>query len=172
MFQGIWKIIKGWLDPVVAGKVHFTNSPAELEHYIEPGRIVKELGGADSWEYSYVEPPANEDAAMADTATRNRLQDERAKVVKEFEAATRDWIVGSSTDRKLKERRNEIAEQLRSGYWELDPYVRARCLLDRTGVIQKGGRIDFYPGNGAESSSKDARVDGEASAQPHASDVD
>ena len=31
LFQGIWKIIKGWLDPVVAAKVHFTSSVEDLE---------------------------------------------------------------------------------------------------------------------------------------------
>jgi len=45
VFQGIWKIIRGWLDPVVAAKVHFTNNRSELEEFIHPGQILKELGG-------------------------------------------------------------------------------------------------------------------------------
>ena len=31
IFQGIWKIIKGWLGPVVAGKVHFASNVEELQ---------------------------------------------------------------------------------------------------------------------------------------------
>ena len=37
-----------------------------------------------------------------------------------------------------------VIKQLRNNYWELDPYVRSRTILDRTGVIKGGGRTDFY----------------------------
>ena len=156
VFQGIWKIIRGWLDPVVAGKVHFTNAPAELEKFIARDCIVKELGGDDPYAYGYPEPAPDEDAAMADSATRDRLQQERAGIVEEFEAATREWVEGPSSSEQLRSRRDEIADQLKTGYWKLDPYVRARCLLDRTGVIGKDGRIDFYPSQSAEPASKEA----------------
>ncbi len=42
-------------------------------------------------------------------------------------------------------RRDEVIKSLSANYWKLDPYVRARSLLDRTGVIKEGGKIDFYP---------------------------
>ena len=150
VFRGIWNIIRGWLDPVVAGKVHFTNSPAELERYIARDRIVKELGGDDPWEYAYVEPREGENAAQEDAATRDRLQKDREGVVREYEALTREWIIGSPSDEKLLAQRNGIAERLKSGYWELDPYIRARSLLDRTGVIGRHGQIDFYQAKGED----------------------
>ena len=34
--------------------------------------------------------------------------------------------------------------KLRDNYWTLDPYVRARTILDRTGVIKGHGEVDFY----------------------------
>ena len=92
---------------------------------------------------------------MADTATRDQLQQERTSVVKDFEMATRDWVAGPPSNDELRTRRNEVAEKLKTGYWELDPYIRARCLLDRTGVIRKGGRIEFYPSKGADGPPKD-----------------
>ena len=156
VFQGIWKIIRGWLDPVVAGKVHFTNATSELEQFIARDRILQELGGDDPYKYAYPEPLSDENAAMADTATRDRLQQERASVVKEFEAVTREWAEGPQTSEQLRDRRNEIADRLKMGYWELDPYVRARCLLDRTGVIGKDGRISFYPSQSAPVASVEA----------------
>ena len=77
-------------------------------------------------------------------------------MVKAFEKATREWIsagvgsggagsggVGGNSSARAK--REELAGQLRSGYWALDPYVRARSVYDRTGVIGEGGRIRFYP---------------------------
>ena len=38
-----------------------------------------------------------------------------------------------------------MAGDLRDSYWQMDPYLRARCLYDRMGVIQPGGKINFYP---------------------------
>ena len=144
IFHSIWKIIKGWLDPVVASKVHFTNDVKELETFIERSHIIKELGGDDPFEYQYLEPVSGENELMADDATKQRLLDERASVVKDFETATQQWVRDSEGGDELKQKRNELAERLRSGYWQLDPFIRARSLYDRTRLIQKGGVIQFY----------------------------
>ncbi|CAH0017510.1 unnamed protein product [Clonostachys rhizophaga] len=146
VFQGIWKIIRGWLDPVVAGKVHFTNNKNDLEKFIEPSRILKELEGDEDWEYKYEEPIPGENDKMKDTATRDKLLASREDVVKKFEATTLEWIKKhDGTDgSSLKSKREQLATQLREGYWILDPYVRARSLYDRTGVIKPGGSVDFY----------------------------
>ncbi|KFA66728.1 hypothetical protein S40285_08505 [Stachybotrys chlorohalonatus IBT 40285] len=146
VFQGIWKIIRGWLDPVVAAKVNFTNQRAGLEEFIEPSHITKELGGDEDWEYKYVEPVPGENDRMKDTATREKLQAARQELVKSFEATTLQWIKAPQGEeaKELKEKRTAIAAQLRENYWKLDPYVRARSLYDRAGVIQEGGKIDWY----------------------------
>jgi CRAL/TRIO domain len=67
LILGIWNIIKGWLDPVVASKIHFTRSVADLEQFIPKSQIVKELEGDDQWEYKYVEPVPGENDIMKDT---------------------------------------------------------------------------------------------------------
>ncbi|MCJ1372958.1 hypothetical protein MMC20_004184 [Loxospora ochrophaea] len=145
VFQGIWNIIKGWLDPVVAGKVHFTKNTEELEAYVPREHIIKELGGDDSWTYQYVEPVAGENDLMLQNERKQQLLDERALVVRDFESATQQWFAGQNTeDTGTQQRRNDIAEKLRSGYWQLDPYLRARSFYDRTGMIQLGGNIQFY----------------------------
>jgi hypothetical protein len=144
--KGIWKIIRGWLDPVVAAKVHFTNNRSELEEFIHPGQILKELGGDENWEFDYVEPVAGENDAMKDTASRDRLLEARQKIVNDFESATEDWInkpEGPEAS-NIKAERTKLAAQLRENYWELDPYLRARSLYDRQGAIQKGGKVDWY----------------------------
>ncbi|KAL8739244.1 MAG: hypothetical protein Q9181_000135 [Wetmoreana brouardii] len=144
IFHSIWKIIKGWLDPVVAAKVHFTQNLEELEQFIEKSHIIKELGGDDPWEYHYVEPSAGENERMSDESTRQRLLDERASVVKDYESTTQEWIADSQNRTSLQQKRNDLAERLRSGYWQLDPYLRARSLYDRTGLIREGGVIQYY----------------------------
>lgn len=131
---------------MVAAKVNFTNQRAGLEEFIEPSHITKELGGDEDWEYKYVEPVPGENDRMKDTATREKLQAARQELVKSFEATTLQWIKAPQGEeaKELKEKRTAIAAQLRENYWKLDPYVRARSLYDRAGVIQEGGKIDWY----------------------------
>src|ERR1700755_2748639 len=74
IFQGIWKIIRGWLDPVVAGKVHFTSNVDDLEKFIPRSQIIKELEGDEQWEYKYVEPVQGENDAMKEAAPRTALE--------------------------------------------------------------------------------------------------
>lgn len=95
---------------------------------------------------------------MKDYATRDTLLAERQSIGEEFLSATSRWIEASragspssspsSSPTDLEEaiaHREEVIEQIRLNYWDLDPYVRARNNLDRTGVIQEGGVIDMYP---------------------------
>ncbi|EQK99028.1 CRAL/TRIO domain protein [Ophiocordyceps sinensis CO18] len=154
VFQGIWRIIRGWLDPVVAAKVHFTNYKAGLEEFIEPSHIIKELEGDEDWEYKYEEPVEGENDRMKDTKTRDRLLEAREELYKQFEAETRKWIRSTDSDegKQAKAQREKIAEQLRVGYWELDPYLRSRSLYDRQGIILPGGGVDWYKSGGKKES--------------------
>ncbi|EAW16514.1 CRAL-TRIO domain-containing protein [Aspergillus fischeri NRRL 181] len=156
IFSGIWNIIKGWLDPVVAAKVHFTKNVKDLEQFIPRDRIMKELEGDENWEYKYVECEPDENKPMEDTAKRDQLLAERRELGKEIQDATISWIAASSKGDKdavgtAKDKRKDLIERLREQYWQLDPYVRARSLYDRLNVIQGSGKIDFYS---AESMSK------------------
>ncbi|KAK3177794.1 phosphatidylinositol transfer protein csr1 [Lecanicillium sp. MT-2017a] len=149
VFQGIWRIIRGWLDPVVASKVHFTNGRSGLEQFIEPSKIISELGGDEQWEYKYEEPVDGENKSMEDAASKAMIMEERAGLVKEFEEATKTWIRDSegNSGKQAAETRTEVARKMRANYWKLDPYVRAKSLYDRQGVIKVGGSIDYYPEN-------------------------
>ncbi|OQE43357.1 hypothetical protein PENCOP_c003G08743 [Penicillium coprophilum] len=150
LFSSIWSVIKGWLDPVVAAKIHFTKNRADLENFIHPSQIMKELEGDEDWEYKYVEVPENENPSMADKETRDTLMAERQKLAKEIQDTTIEWIRASfkkETDAAsaAKEKRDALIAQLRTQYWVLDPYVRARSLYDRLNIVQGGGKINFYP---------------------------
>lgn len=173
VFQGIWKIIKGWLDPVVASKVQFTNNDAEMEEFVPKTQIIKELGGHENWEYNYVEPVPGENDLIKDTATRDKLLAGRETIFKEYEKSTLDWIHGSGDVSAIKLRRNELANTLKEDYWRLDPYLRAKSFYDRTGMINPGGKISFYPG--VEHSAPPSTTNLNGSGRPvetHADDVD
>lgn len=146
VFNAVWSIVKGWLDPVVASKVHFAKTVDELSNYIPRSQIPTEQGGDEKWEYKYLEPVPGENDKMKDEATKQELETERRQMVDKYEATVLDWIHAgdsASLEDKRKER-DAAAEQLRLNYWKLDPYVRARSVYDRMGVIQEGGKLDFY----------------------------
>lgn len=158
LFNQIWKIIRGWLDPVVAGKVHFCTNVDDLAGFIPKSQIAKELGGEEAWEYKYIEPREGENKMMDDTEGRDKILGERAELVKSFEGETLAWGKGEDAGQG----RGRLAERLAENYWRLDPYVRAKSLADRQGVIGEGGKLNFYPES--QPSSRDAT---EKSGQDH-----
>ena len=126
----------------MAGKIHFTNSIEEMEQYVDKSQIVAEMGGDNPYHYEYIEPKEDENARLSDTETREKLEEERAGMIKEYERLTLNWISGTG-DKDLPAQRTEIANKLRAEYWALDPYIRARSIYDRLKVLQPGGKVDW-----------------------------
>ncbi|EQL29429.1 hypothetical protein BDFG_07973 [Blastomyces dermatitidis ATCC 26199] len=135
IFSGFWTIIKGWLDPVVASKVHFTSNYQELENFIAKEAIPVGLGGSDDYAYEYIEPKAGENDLMKDTIKAASLKEEKLKMIDEYQKATREWIDTASTaadkGEEINKQRQDIASRLSEFYWKLDPYIRARSIYDR-----------------------------------------
>jgi len=117
-----------------------------MEEFVPASQIIKELSGHEDWTYNYVEPVPGENDLMKDVETRDKLLVGRKEIVREFEDATLEWIHDAGKNEAIKTRRNELANKLREDYWKLDPYIRARSYYDRVGLINPGGRIQFYPG--------------------------
>jgi hypothetical protein len=86
-----------------------------------------------------------ENDRLKDTETRDSLLAARALVVKEYETATLEWIHGTEDTAAVMTKRSEIARRLKEDYWNLDPYLRARSFYDRVGMINPGGKVQFYP---------------------------
>ncbi|OQO01727.1 hypothetical protein B0A48_12764 [Cryoendolithus antarcticus] len=149
VFHSIWKIIRGWLDPVVASKVHFASNLGELETWIPKSRILKECGGDEDWSYTFPEPNADEEKVLNDSQGKEAVLSERRTLAKEYEEETIAWISGTGA---ASEKRDSLTTQLEASYWRLDPFVRATSLYDRSRIIQPGGKLEFYPdqatGNG------------------------
>lgn len=160
IFQGIWKIIRGWLDPVVAGKVHFTSNVDDLEKFIPRSQIIKELEGEENWEYKYVEPAPGENDAMKEEEPRKALETERDADVREYQNHTYQWISKGTGEEaeKIKDGRHTLARKLNDNYWKLDKYVRARTYYDRTGMIGPDGKINFYPPSAGEGQGTDIQA--------------
>lgn len=132
------------MDPVVASKVQFTKSADDLSQFIAPENILKDLGGTDDWTYKYIEPDPTENDLQNDTETKNAVMAERMSIALDFILQTSAWIgetslAGEAADettvRETKERRADSIARLRKCYWKIDPYIRARCQMDREGLV-------------------------------------
>ncbi|KAF4119941.1 SEC14 [Geosmithia morbida] len=148
IFWGIWSVIKGWLDPVIASKIHFTRGNGDIERFIANDRRQKSYGGDDTWEYKYVEPVKGENALMEDTVKRDEIQAEREALAIQYEKETIQWMAfdpDSKQGKNCNTRRMEIATKLRDNYWSLDPYVRARTYFDRIGAVENKKVLNFDP---------------------------
>ncbi|KAJ5224660.1 uncharacterized protein N7469_008163 [Penicillium citrinum] len=133
-------------------------SLAVLENYnksFQRDGLSRSWGGSEDWEYEYVEPEPNENDRLLDTESRDAILTERESLGDELFRLTAS-LVSNPEDSASQGRRDETIKQLRDNYWVLDPYIRARTLLDRTGVLQEGGKVDFYPS--AKSSVSDDKV--------------
>jgi hypothetical protein len=146
----VWKIIRGILDPVVAAKVDFTRSAADLERHIPRENIIARIGGADEWEYTYIEPSEDDDALLSQTEKREEILQDRREIAGRLLAATQAWIShlerGEKEEAAIQQKlRGHSIEALAANYWKLDPYIRSRTLMDRSGVLKPDGTVDRYP---------------------------
>ncbi|KAF4450381.1 hypothetical protein F53441_6505 [Fusarium austroafricanum] len=145
VFWGVWTVIKHWLDPVVASKIHFTKGTKGLLEFIPKANLQKSYGGEDPWEYKYVEPVPTENEKMS-SEKKTKIQNERQELIERFNYLTEDWI-GMNPDLDLgKEahaKRDELIQLLQLNYWKLDPYVRSSTYYHRAGVVNRVGGVDF-----------------------------
>lgn len=146
IFSTIWSMIKGWMDPVVASKIAFTNKDADLLAYAGKSELPPELGGESSNEYHWPPPVAELNEPEADEATRTKLLAEREAICDRLIATTIKWIQASGDESvKLDAERDRLLTEYGDSYWPLDPYVRARCGYDRSKTYAKY-RKELAPG--------------------------
>ncbi|CAG1999759.1 unnamed protein product [Fusarium graminearum] len=146
VFWGVWTVIKHWLDPVVASKVHFTSGAKGLLKFIPKNNLQKSYGGDDPWEYKYVSPVPSENERMQSEEKKTKIQIEREELIDQFNRLTTEWITlnsGTEAGEETSVRRDELAELLQLNYWKLDPYIRSSTYYHRVGVVNRVGGVDF-----------------------------
>ncbi|RLV89954.1 Phosphatidylinositol transfer protein CSR1 [Spathaspora sp. JA1] len=138
IFSTVWNIIKGWLDPAVASKIHFTKNVQELSRYIDMKLIPDYLGGEDATRGHYpipteidLVPPKAKDAEFV------RLKKERDQLYCRFYETTKKWIESTNpavSELYLKDKL-ALNIELSKNYCLLDPYIRNRGIYDRDGTL-------------------------------------
>ncbi|KAI5302246.1 hypothetical protein KEM55_001231, partial [Ascosphaera atra] len=80
----------------------------------------------------------------------------RQQLCETFEQRTVDWIEAAKKDKdkakEINKERDVLAQQIMRSYWDLDPYIRARSVYDRLGLINRKGHAGedvapFVPAN-------------------------
>ncbi|KAJ2845538.1 hypothetical protein IWW36_004741 [Coemansia brasiliensis] len=145
VFNSLWKLICPLLDPVVASKVHFTQSAADLQKFIAPENLLAEYGGKHQYKYEYILPREDENRLMSDDQARKAAMAERQAACDVFEEITRKWASAESAtnSQALADERATAADSLVAASKAQDKYVRARTLYHRTGVIDDDLRIHW-----------------------------
>ncbi|KAH7129853.1 CRAL-TRIO domain-containing protein [Dactylonectria estremocensis] len=146
VFWGIWNVIKHWLDPIIASKIHFTSGNKGLSKFISKDNLQKCYGGDDAWEYKFIDPVPSENLRMQSEEKKVKIQAERDELTDQFHRLTAEWVSLEPEFVLGKEKnaeRDELVRQLQLGYWKLDPYVRATTYYHRVGVINRQGDVDF-----------------------------
>lgn len=110
---------------------------------------MKEFGGDEDYTFEYIEPQPGENDAMKDTLKRKEVIAKQQALADELQEATKQWIEAAKSNdeagvQSWKTKREELASNFAKGYWEADPYIRARSQYDRNGVILGGGKTSFY----------------------------
>lgn len=138
IFNGIWQIVKNWLDPVVASKINFTKNTKDLLKHIDADQLLKDLGGDDDYEYEYLEPTEsqNELATSNDDLIKKTI-DEREALQEDFIKKTIAWIEAKdiTTSKQLLQERIAISRKLTENYKVYDGCVRNRGIYDRLNYI-------------------------------------
>ncbi|KAJ1832437.1 phosphatidylinositol transfer protein csr1 [Coemansia sp. RSA 2711] len=146
VFNSLWKIVCPLLDPVVASKVHFAQSQADMLKFIAPENLPVAYGGTNTFAYQYVMPRANENAPMADEGARGAAVHARRDACERFEAITRRWAgvdSAASNPLALADERAAAADELVAASKVMDKHVRARTLYHRIGVIDSDLNIHW-----------------------------
>lgn len=138
IFLTVWSVIKNWLDPVVAGKIHFTKGYDDLVELIEPKHIPEYLGGKDTFDLSY-KPPTEEHTKppKAKDSTYYKLLEKRHDLYPRFLETTRRWVQSTSPEVSSQYLREKIylSYELSDNYIALDPYIRNPGVHDRDGTL-------------------------------------
>lgn len=137
IFNAVWKVIKGWLDPVVASKVRFTKGVKDLKEFIDPKYIPKDLGGDDTYNNEFIVPTKENAGKLPKDDKFKALVKERDNLTLVFLEATQKWILAKTPEESLafEKIRTKVQIDLAKNYIEIDPYVRTRAYIERSGEM-------------------------------------
>ncbi|KAI9096625.1 CRAL-TRIO domain-containing protein [Phlyctochytrium arcticum] len=135
VFNGCWAVIRPWLDPVVASKVHFVKSN-ELDKYIDAKNLPEKLGGsAPDFKFVAATPLEIEEdnKRTGDGVEKEAALKEFRNAYLRFDEITEKLGSGDATQAGP---RKDAEAQLRKAYRNVDYHTRAKTIYHRLGVTK------------------------------------
>jgi hypothetical protein len=139
-FGVVWNVIKPWLDPVVASKLHFLKSQAELTEHIDVAALPRRLGG-NRPDFRFI-PSSHDDEILMKTIRQDKTGMEKAQskhkaAAQEYLQLTVRWAnLQTKSNDEIKSSRTKAAERLSIAFKELMPYISTRTHQHRVGDIE------------------------------------
>lgn len=168
IISGIWSVVKKMMPGKEAQKVMFVKDAKALSEFVDLKYLPPEMGGTQDFEYQYIEPVAGENEKQKATAARDEVMKQQQLIIDEYEKAGREWAellllehaqatpgsgvnaavmagarektTAKTVEQAEKDKRDTVTK-MRVNYWKLDPYVRGRTLLERSGMLGPDGEL-------------------------------
>lgn len=135
IFQGIWKMLRPMLDPVVREKIVFSSRGSDIDQ-VPSNRLMTSLGGTLTSTPKYIKPKPNENRSRPiGDPERERVWKKFMAEVKEYEKTTRQWSASDGQDEGLAKERDFEAKCMRLAWMDVDPLVRGLNNYHRCGII-------------------------------------
>ncbi|WFC96246.1 hypothetical protein MBRA1_002902 [Malassezia brasiliensis] len=135
IFQGIWKVVRPMLDPVVREKIVFSSRASDID-LVPTNRLMTSMGGTLAGGPKYTKPKPNENRTRpVGDPERERVWNKFMGEVKAYEKTTRAWIQSDGQDETLEKERDFGAKCMRLAWMEVDPLVRGLNNYHRAGII-------------------------------------
>lgn len=160
IFWGFWRMIKPWLDPVVASKIIFIDDLNELMKHIDPTMLMKEYGGLSDYKFKY-HPPEEKDApkGMSDAELQSinaEVEIEQTKLVDAtlhlhtllnnsmqlFDSAE-PVLNARELAGKWRDERKVVISRLRTLLSIVDEAIIPPHMYKRLGVLRPDGTLDW-----------------------------
>ncbi|KAJ2743154.1 phosphatidylinositol transfer protein csr1 [Coemansia sp. BCRC 34301] len=131
LFSGIWKLVRSWLDPMIAKRTFIAKDIEQLSAFVERSQVMIDMGGELKFSYSFGRPTKEDNAPMFDVEGRQQAEDELKESVATFEKETRAWVSGGDASSYCAESRVQAAAGFGNAALKLDPFIRARFTSER-----------------------------------------
>ena len=143
IFQGIWKAVNPLLDPEIRNKINFCNKSDELD--VVPQYICEDTIGGDQVDVvKWVEPqPGEKEGLDRNDPKRQEMWKSYRDISRDYEEVTKKWIISDGQDDRLNAERDQQSKRLRLKYIELEPFLRARSMYQRAGIINEDLLLQF-----------------------------
>lgn len=143
IFQGIWKAINPLLDPEIRNKINFCNKSNELD--VVPQYICEDTIGGDQVDVvKWVEPlPGEKEGLDRNDPKRQEMWKSYRDISRDYEEVTKKWIISDGQDDTLNAERDLQSKRLRLKFIELEPFIRARSMYQRAGIINEDLLLQF-----------------------------